>query len=90
MTQQNAALVEEAAAASESMDEESRALIELMQFFNVGEGSSYGASAPAERRSAERPWSSSASAKPTVKAAPAAAARVASGGGRGDDVWEEF
>jgi len=90
MTQQNAALVEEAAAASESMDEESRALIELMQFFNVGEGSGYSGSAPMERRSAERPWTGKAAPKPTVKAAPAASARVASGGSRGDDVWEEF
>jgi methyl-accepting chemotaxis protein len=92
MTQQNAALVEEAAAASESMDEESRALIELMQFFNIGDGSVMSGAAPrTERRGAERPWSGNASAKPTVKsAAPAPAARVASGGSRDDNVWEEF
>lgn len=39
VTQQNAALVEQAAAASESMDEESRALLELMQFFSQDDSS---------------------------------------------------
>jgi methyl-accepting chemotaxis protein len=88
MTQQNAALVEEAAAASESMDEESRALIELVQFFQVGASAST-AVANNERRSTARPWSASSVPKPTVKAAPKAAARAASGA-RGDDVWDEF
>ena len=37
MTQQNAALVEEAAAASESLDEQANAMNELMGFFNMGE-----------------------------------------------------
>ena len=88
MTQQNAALVEQAAAASESMDEESRALIELVQFFQMD-----GQAAPraVERRGADRPWSGKA--QPSVKvAAPAAqaagGARAAAGGGA--DVWEEF
>ncbi len=37
VTQQNAALVEEAAAASESMDEQSKGMRELMRYFNLGE-----------------------------------------------------
>ncbi|MCC6708470.1 MAG: PAS domain S-box protein [Gammaproteobacteria bacterium] len=91
MTQQNAALVEEAAAASESMDEESRALIELMQFFNIGDAGFGGTVAPRnERRGTERPWSGNAGAKPTAKSAPVAAARVAGGGSHDDNVWEEF
>ncbi len=37
VTQQNAALVEEAAAASESLDEQARSLEDMMAFFKVGE-----------------------------------------------------
>ncbi len=37
MTQQNAALVEEAAASSESLDEQANGLSELMEFFNTGQ-----------------------------------------------------
>ncbi|MCU7835513.1 MAG: PAS domain-containing protein [gamma proteobacterium symbiont of Taylorina sp.] len=37
VTQQNAALVEEAAAASESMDDQSTSLNEMMNFFNTGD-----------------------------------------------------
>ena len=37
MTQQNAALVEEAASASESMEEQAKGLLQLVSFFNVGE-----------------------------------------------------
>ena len=39
MTQQNAALVEEAAAASESVDTQARSLQQLMVFFTIEEGS---------------------------------------------------
>ena len=89
MTQQNAALVEEAAAASESMDEESRALMELVQFFQLGNNPNT-ATAASERRLATRPWSGNSGAKPTVKAAPKALARAANGSAHGDDVWDEF
>ena len=37
MTQQNAALVEEAASASESMEEQAKSLLQLISFFEVGE-----------------------------------------------------
>jgi len=37
MTQQNAALVEEAASASESMEEQAKGLIRLMEFFNISD-----------------------------------------------------
>lgn len=40
MTQQNAALVEEASAAGESMSEQARAMRELLSFFKLSEGSS--------------------------------------------------
>lgn len=57
MTQQNAALVEQAAAASESMDEQSSGLIKLLEFFKADQASSH-ATAPLgknERRSDRRP-----------------------------------
>ena len=36
MTQQNAALVEQAASASESMEEQAKGLLKLMEYFHVG------------------------------------------------------
>ena len=84
MTQQNAALVEQAAAASESMDEESRSLIDLMQFFNVGDGSAAMSAAPAAgaARARQQAPAGAASRRQAPPARPAAAA--------GSDVWEEF
>ena len=89
MTQQNAALVEEAAAASESMDEESRALIELVQFFHLG-SNPHTHTTVSEGRNAARPWSGDSAVKPSIRAAPKAVVRAARGGARGDDVWDEF
>ena len=102
MTQQNAALVEEAAAASESMDEQARTLSDLMRGFRLGDEepvarSSGKSSARGERRdSANRPWSG----KPqggARKAAPKAAEqpktsqrKAAAAGGGSDSDWEEF
>ena len=50
-TQQNTAMVEEAAAAAESMSEQSNELSELVEFFTVDIEDSF-----VERRSSERPW----------------------------------
>ena len=86
MTQQNAALVEEAAAASESMDEESRALIELMQFFNISEDAPSLSALPRERRTSSRPWSKETASSPTIKQTASVSAKVAGG----EDMWEEF
>ena len=55
MTQQNAALVEEAAAASQSVGEQASELNELVGFFQVGEASVAPLQAPAERRSTGAP-----------------------------------
>ena len=38
MTQQNAALVEEATSAGEAMSEQARSMLELMKFFNTSAG----------------------------------------------------
>ena len=54
MTQQNAALVEEAAAASQAMGEQARDLNEQVSFFMTTDTA---AAAPRiERRAANRPW----------------------------------
>ena len=92
LTQQNAALVEEAAAASESLGEQADGLNGMMQFFTVDEDKTATVSAPSasgyggpERRSEDRPWSGDA--EPTEQAAPDAMAQVANGS---DHEWEEF
>ena len=82
MTQQNASLVEEAAAASESMDEQAKGLTSLISFFNTGDsGTSQVAN---DRRGSERPWKEEPKAKPAARVE----RKAASGGG--DDEWEEF
>lgn len=84
-TQQNAALVEEAAAASESMDEQAKNLIEQMRFFNTGADH-----APTqERRSAERPWKEPTPEKPARKPI-ATVKKVAATSSLNSDEWEEF
>jgi anti-anti-sigma regulatory factor len=70
-TQQNAALVEEAAAASESMEEQANHLTEIMEFFKLQETAATStperiAHAPptaVERRATERPWSGTPSVR---------------------------
>jgi methyl-accepting chemotaxis protein len=79
MTQQNAALVEEAAAASESLDEQGRQLERLMAFFNIGEE----AAAKPKRKPAPAPKP----AAPAPAAKPAASRPAAP---QGDDEWDEF
>jgi methyl-accepting chemotaxis protein len=53
-TQQNAALVEQAAAASSAIVEQAQALNQMISGYRVGERAVH--SEPAERRSSERPW----------------------------------
>jgi methyl-accepting chemotaxis protein len=85
MTQQNASLVEEAAAASESMDEQAKGLTGLIGFFNTGDGSTGGNQlTTSERRRNERPWKEEAQAKSSANVEQ----KVASAGG--DSEWEEF
>jgi methyl-accepting chemotaxis protein len=101
MTQHNAALVEQATAASQSMADQARDLTKMMERFQVGDSGSAGrvaspAAAPAarpERRSANRPFSG----KPRVAAkaaaaepigAPATRRKAAANGGDAD--WREF
>jgi methyl-accepting chemotaxis protein len=92
LTQQNAALVEQAAAASQSMAEQARALNDSMAKYRVAGGAGAASSErvnskPAvERRAANRPWSGS-SAKRATSAAPATAAKAEA---TNDQEWQEF
>jgi methyl-accepting chemotaxis protein len=92
VTQQNAALVEEAAAASESMDDQAQAMTRLVGFFRTDVES--GAVAP-PARPAEEPRRAATAGRPsTGRPAPAAARKPARPGGgapaKSDDEWEEF
>jgi methyl-accepting chemotaxis protein len=78
MTQQNAALVEQAAAASESLDEQARNMQRLISFFNVGDEPQN----PSVRAPAPKPES----ALKAVKAKPAPKPAASSD----DDEWDEF
>jgi methyl-accepting chemotaxis protein len=80
MTQQNAALVEEAAAASESLDEQGRSLQQMMTFFNTGQTFVEAPHHP--QPAARRP-------APQVARKPAASARPAHSQ-PDDDEWDEF
>jgi len=87
MTQQNAALVEEAASASESMEEQAKGLIKLMEFFNVGDSSeSGGFAARVSKPAAAAP----AAPKATRAAAPAPTKRRPASNNNDDDEWSEF
>jgi len=90
VTQQNAALVEEAAAASQSMQEQAGNLATVVGFFKTG---THAAAAPAPRRSA--PARAAVPAKPVaparaVAARPAAEPAQRLAPGKPADEWEEF
>jgi len=94
MTQQNAALVEEASAAAQSLTTQAARLSELIARYRVDSAAVAPARAPAaapqpDRRAAKRPWS--APVKATTVKAPSVKtpARVPAAGGGGDD-WEQF
>ena len=105
ITQQNAALVEEAAAASQAMVEQAQALNGMIAGYQVG-AEEHAPSAPlksgvvdkaaAERRKPARPWTKPAArtADARAQASGAAlhvpAARKAAASGGKDDEWKEF
>lgn len=79
MTQQNAALVEESAAASESLGEQARSLDQLMTFFNTGNATT----GTIEKRLAT-PMPAASEKKQTIQSAPKEP------GNGSDDDWNEF
>ena len=86
MTQQNAALVEEASAASETMTEQARSMLDLVSFFQMASGSDVGSGF--SNSSAGRPAMSMAPVQSAPKATPIAASRpVVTDDG---DDWQEF
>ena len=89
MTQQNAALVEEAAAASESLDEQGRSLQKLISFFELSESSN---SKPVEQVQAapKKAPAAAKKAKPVAKKAKAAPKRQPAPASQDDDDWDEF
>ena len=94
LTQQNAALVEEATAASQTMAEQAKGLNDSMQRFHVNAAAAPAAapvaarasdSPRAERRKAGRPWTSR-----NQETAEAPVARKAAASAADDSVWKEF
>ena len=88
-TQQNAALVEEAAAASQAIVEQAQNLSEVVARYNVGNIEMRAANksqTSVERRSKERPWTKRAAAAKGAAPAPAAPKAAANGGAE----WNEF
>jgi methyl-accepting chemotaxis protein len=97
VTQQNAALVEEAAAAAESLEEQAQALAQAVSVFRLAGESSRSAAPPpqpAATRSRVQPATELAYSAPQMRRAPAAQGRVAkpdSGLPSSlDDEWHEF
>lgn len=85
MTQQNAALVEEAAAASESMDDQAKTLNEMMNFFETGEVASEVVVQASPKATSPAAAPRPVRVKPDT-ATPAKAPVTASD----DSAWEEF
>jgi len=84
VTQQNAALVEEAAAASESVNDQANGLDELIGFFNTGD-EVVNTSQPARRVAPQRRVVQSVAARaPARKRAPSTVTN------EGDGEWDEF
>ena len=79
MTQQNAALVEEASAAGEAMSDQANSLNKVVEFFRVGNVSS----APSQPERSSRPVTSTSSS-------PSQAATSSFSSSSSDDEWEEF
>ncbi|MEW6677369.1 MAG: methyl-accepting chemotaxis protein [Pseudomonadota bacterium] len=89
MTQQNAALVEEAAAAAESLQDQASCLTQAVSVFKI-QGGTGRVIAPGRPPVAPPARSQPA---PTASRSPGpvrAAARLAPGAGGGEDEWEEF
>lgn len=87
-TQQNAALVEEAAAASEAMGDQAKSLTDQVGFFRIDRASLGANSAFVERRAADRPWSGPSSDSREIKSPIKVVGSDVSESD--EDDWEEF
>ncbi len=91
MTQQNASLVEQSAAAAGTMSEQAERLNELIAFFKLPRAAaaqSHSDYPGGERRGPARPWKEKKPALSTAKTAKPASVRI--GTGTDDTEWEEF
>ncbi len=91
VTQQNAALVEEAAAASRSMEDQGQQLNEAVAFFQVKDAAHAVAAAPARREAPRREPAVAVAPKRVARAtavAPVAALATATAGA--NDGWDKF
>jgi methyl-accepting chemotaxis protein len=87
VTQQNAALVEEAAAAAESLEEQARGLVQTVSMFKLAEGGGRSLPAPALRDATPRKLSGGKpAARPAAPQKKIAPAHLADAG----EQWEEF
>jgi methyl-accepting chemotaxis protein len=86
MTQQNAALVEEAASASESMEEQAKSLQQLVSFFNIGEEEQAVMTKP---RKPSKPVPLAKQERPTA-AVRRPVARKPAAPKQDDNEWDEF
>jgi methyl-accepting chemotaxis protein len=89
-TQQNAALVEQAAAASQAIVEQAQAMSAMIGHYKVGDEAAGEAGKPmVERRGSERPWKgrTNTSARPAMAPAAVGAKKAANAG---DAAWQEF
>lgn len=93
VTQQNAALVEEAAAAAGSLQDQARLLMEAVNRFKLDDVRSVRSSPPAPRHVASRPATKAVGHKPVAKSAHPAVAKAAqpvAAGKQDDEDWSEF
>jgi hypothetical protein len=90
VTQQNAALVEEAAAASKSMEDQAAKMVELMGFFKTGTLTGAATSAPSRSSVARATGNSQAGGGAAPVKAAGKPAPQARGCGSGTGEWTEF
>jgi len=92
VTQQNAALVEEMAAAASSLKSQAQELVNTVAVFKLAQGQEGGFAAPAARTAVSAPKSFAVGKKVVAKAAPKPASLGHSNAAAkaGNDEWESF
>jgi len=89
VTQQNAALVEESAAAAESLQDQAKTLVQVVSVFKTGEG--HGAAAvPAPKKLVAKPAASASSLPAVRKPSLPQPQRKQGANAQSGDEWEEF
>jgi hypothetical protein len=89
MTQQNSALVEEAAAAAESLQDQAAKLAEAVSVFNLGQGAQSYSAGSGQRSMSDRPAVGHAKSRAALASPASRSTKMAAARG-GNDEWEEF